>query len=110
MSGADPEHLNAGERCLNRTLGRWIENCDYAFLMVTLELDDFVFEQVYPDLPMSEQVRRDLADELQGHCDACACCGAKRAADLSLKDEVDRGFAEDKAGVRKALAKASSRA
>lgn len=106
MTGADPEKLNTDSRCSHRTLGMWIGNCDYPFLMVTLQLDDFVFERVYPNLPMSEQIRRDLAEELEAHCDDCAYCGAKRAADLSLKEEVDRGFVEDKAGVQKALGKA----
>ena len=104
VTGALPDEMKCDRRCSYPTLGRWIDHCDYAFLMTTLQLDDSVFEHVYPELQFAEEERRELADEFDAHCDDCEACGAKRAADLVLKDELDRAFANDRRGLRKAIA------
>ena len=80
--------------CSNPTLGKWIDDCDFPFLMETLALPDEVFECEFPEIRLSHQERETFAQSLNGHCKECARCHAKRAEDLEWVSCVDKALAE----------------
>jgi hypothetical protein len=71
--------------CSAPVLGRWINDCDFPFVMETLLLSDHVFKQEFPGIQLSEEERRFVAMELDAHSKTCGRCGAKRAEDEAWK-------------------------
>jgi hypothetical protein len=82
--------------CSQPALGKWIDDCDFPFLMETLALPDEVFEREFPGIRLSHQERETFAQTLNSHCKECARCHAKRAEDLEWESRVDKAFAENK--------------
>lgn len=78
--------------CSSPVLGKWVNDCDFPFVMETLLLSDRVFKQEFPGIQLSEEERKLLARELDAHSKACARCGAKRAEDEALKDATGRAL------------------
>lgn len=109
MTGEVPEELPVNHKCSYRSLGRWINFCDYAFLMETLRLEDAVFDKVYPNAQFAADSRRELASELEAHCERCDFCRAKRGADLALKAEVDEALVRDRVLLRSVLTSAAGK-
>jgi hypothetical protein len=94
----DPPIQRSGKdlSCSQPALGRWIDDCDFPFLMDTLALPDSVFGQEFPEIPLSQAKRAAFAKTLETHCQECARCHAKQAEDIEWKLRVDRAFAENK--------------
>ena len=66
--------------CSQPIVGRWINDCDYAFLTETLALSNDVFKQEFRGIQLSHEERKALATILDTHTRECARCGSKRAA------------------------------
>jgi hypothetical protein len=98
-----------GLTCSEPRLGRWIEGCDFPFLIETLMLDDHVFDKEFPGVTLTAAERRALAHALEGHCETCPRCGRKRAADLQWQARLNRAIAENKQLVGEAIARAAGR-
>lgn len=92
--------------CTAPALGKWIDNCDYPFLVETLLLNDAIFSQEFPGVQLSAAERKEFSNTLEGHCDACLRCRAKKSSDLDWKARVDNAFAENKEIIGKAIARA----
>ena len=82
--------------CSAPVLGRWINDCDFSFVMEILVLSDRVFKQEFPGIKLSEEERKLFARELDAHSKACARCGAKRAADEAYKERAEKVLASNK--------------
>jgi hypothetical protein len=77
-------------------LGRWIDDCDFPFLMATLALPDEVFSREFPDIPLSLNDRQAFAGVLQAHSRECAHCHAKKTEDIEWKQRVDKAIDKNK--------------
>lgn len=108
-TGAAARIRDPSPDCSQAALGRWIDNCDFAFLIDTLGLSDAVFAHEFPEVPLSLAERKELANALEAHCETCEHCRPKRATDLAWKSRMDRVFAEDNEIIRKVLAHAISK-
>jgi hypothetical protein len=96
-----------GLTCSEPRLGRWIEGCDFPFLIETLMLDERVFGKEFPDVAMTADERREVANALEEHCETCPRCGWKRADDLEWQARVHRTIAENKQLIGEAIARAA---
>lgn len=109
QSGERGDALNGLTCSEPRRLGRWIESCDFPFLIETLMLDDHVFAKEFPCVTMTAAGRRDLANALEEHCETCPRCGWKRAADLEWQARVNRAVTENKRLIGEAIARTLGR-
>lgn len=75
-------------------LGKWVNDCDFPFVIETLLLSDRVFNQEFPGIRLSEEERKLFARELNAHSKACERCGAKRAEDEAWKEPTGKARAE----------------
>lgn len=92
-------------QCTNPDLGRWIDACDFPFLIETLMLDPEVFSGEFPGVNLTVDERKSLADALELHCESCPRCHLKRAYDLEWQSRIKRAIAENKQAIGKALSK-----
>ena len=76
--------------CSAPVLGKWINNCDFPYVMETLLLSDRIFKQEFPGIQLSEEERKLFARELDEHSKACARCWAKRAEDEMRKERTGK--------------------
>jgi hypothetical protein len=106
QTGATPQIKDASPDCTRAAFGKWIDNCDFPFLIDTLGLGDAVFAHVFPEVQLSLVERKGLANALEAHCESCGHCREKRTADLAWKSRMERVFAENKKIIRKVLARA----
>jgi hypothetical protein len=83
-------------KCIEPRLGRWIDSCDFPFLIETLALDDTVFSQEFPNVKLEAAERKRFANDLEAHCEVCTHCHLKRAYDLEWQSRVKRAFADNK--------------
>lgn len=90
--------------CSQPILGRWIDDCDFPFLIETLSLPDDIFDQEFPGIRLSQQEREAFAETLETHCKECARCYAKQAEDIAWKSRVERAFAQNKEAIGDFLA------
>jgi hypothetical protein len=95
--------------CSQPALGRWIDDCDFPFLMDTLALSDRIFAREFPGIRLSQEEREAFAKVLETHCQECARCHAKQAEDIEWKSRVEKAFAENKQGVGELLVKAAGK-
>jgi hypothetical protein len=107
--GKVPKQLVAHDKCSNPTLGKWIDNCDVPLLMETLALGDAIFKEEFPEIPLTAEQRKVVANTLEAQCERCEHCQAKRAEDLAWRSWVVQAIARDKSVVRKVLARAAGR-
>ena len=85
IAGANTKRRTGSDlQCSQPILGKWINDCDFPFLMETLALPDSVFHQEFPGIRLTHRERKIFANTLKAHCKECARCGAKRAEDVSL--------------------------
>ena len=107
--------LNAQEialkelKCMHPELGKWINDCDFPFLIETLVLEDAIFFGEFPDVKLTAEERKEFANALEAHCENCAHCHLKRAYDLEWQSRVNRAFAENKQVIGKAIAHAAGK-
>jgi hypothetical protein len=80
--------------CSAPVLGKWINDCDFPFIIETLLLSDHVFKREFPGIQLSEEERKLFASELDAHSKACARCGANRAEDEAWKECSRRALAD----------------
>ena len=108
-SDGDPPIKRTGEdlTCSQPVFGRWIDDCDFPFLMETLALPDHVFAQEFPGIKLSQTDREAFARVLEIHCTECARCNAKRAEDNAWKARVEKAFVENKETIGDFLADAT---
>ena len=94
----DPPFQRTGKdlSCSQPLIGRWIDDCDFPFLMDTLALPDDVFSQEFPGILLSHEEREAFARLLKTHCTECARCNAKQAEDIAWKVRVDKVIAKHK--------------
>jgi hypothetical protein len=71
--------------CSQPIVGRWINDCDYAFLTEILALSNDVFKQEFRGILLSHEERKALATILDTHTRECARCGSKRRQDKGGK-------------------------
>lgn len=93
------EQTGKGLTCSQPTLGRWIDECDFPFLMETLALPDSVFSQEFPEIKLSHKDRQSFAKTLTTHCKECARCNAKQAEDIAWKLRVEKVMANNKEAI-----------
>jgi hypothetical protein len=67
--------------CSQPILGKWINDCDFPFIMKALALGDNVFKQEFPAIDLTHEERRMFAKQLDAHANECARCAMKRAED-----------------------------
>lgn len=79
--------------CSSPVLGKWVNDCDFPFVMETLLLSDRVFKREFPGIQLSEEERKLLARELDAHSKVCRRCGAKRAEDEAWKERTGAALA-----------------
>lgn len=96
-------------QCSDPALGIWIINCDYVFLMDTLNVRDSVFNVRFPELRVPEEHRQEFANNLQAHCDDCEYCAAKRDEDVAWKARVDSAIETDKETILAVVARAAGK-
>ena len=106
--GDDPPIERTGKDliCSQPILGKWVDECDFPFLIETLALPDHVFTEEFPGLQLSRQDRQTFAQILETHCKECARCHAKQAEDIEWKLRVEKAFAKNKRSIASALARA----
>jgi hypothetical protein len=110
-----PSRLKAQEdalkelECKHPEFGRWIDGCDFPFLIETLVLEDAVFTGEFPDVKLTAVERKEFANALEAHCETCTRCHLKRSYDLEWQARVDRAFAENKEAIGKALGRAAGK-
>lgn len=94
----DPPFKRTGKNltCSQPVLGRWIEDCDFPFLMETLALPDHVFSREFPEILLSLEDRQAFASVLQTHSHECAHCHAKKTEDIEWKQRVDKALDQNK--------------
>jgi hypothetical protein len=80
-------------RCTSPVLGRWINDCDFLFVMETLLLSDRVFKQEFPGIKLSEEERKFFATKLDAHSNVCARCVVKRAEDKAWQERTGKTLA-----------------
>lgn len=102
----DPPCQRTGESlsCSQPLIGRWIDDCDFPFLMDTLALPDSVFSEEFPGIRLSHEEREAFARLLKMHCTECARCNAKQAEDVAWKVRVDKIIAKNKHTIAAILA------
>jgi hypothetical protein len=106
----NPEERNVRDlKCSQPVLGRWIDGCDFPFLMDTLALADGVFSQEFPGIELTQNERKEFARSLEDHCQECARCHAKQAEDIAWKLQIETAFAENKRAIGKALGQAAGK-
>jgi len=102
----DPPIERTGKEltCSQPVLGRWIDDCDFPFLMETLALPDRVFSQEFPEIKLSHKDRETFAKVLTTHCKECARCNAKQAEDIAWRLRIKKVIAKNKEAIGAALA------
>lgn len=102
----DPPIQRAGKvlPCSEPNVGRWVQDCDFSFLMDTLALPDNVFVREFPGIALSQKEREAFAKTLEKHCSDCARCNAKQAEDIAWKLRVDEAIVENREAIGEALA------
>lgn len=91
-------------KCSKPALGRWIERCDYPFLIETLSLDDVTFGSEFPGILLPVAERNRFIEELKAHLDEPCCrCHLKASYDLEWQARVDKALFENKALIAKAI-------
>lgn len=91
--------------CSEPNVGKWIQDCDFPFLMDTLALPDSVFCREFPEIALSQKEREAFAKTLDKHCSDCAPCNAKQVEDIAWKFRVDEAIADNRGAISEALAK-----
>jgi hypothetical protein len=99
----EQEKALKGLRCSNQRLGRWIEKWDFPFLIETLLLDDTVFSQEFPDIQITAEERKELANALEEHSENCSRCHLKRSYDLEWQARVNKAFSENRQVIGEAI-------
>ncbi len=94
----DPPFKGTGKNltCSQPVLGRWIDDCDFSFLMETLALPEHVFNHEFPEIPLSLEDRQAFASVLEAHSRECAHCHAKKTEDIQWKQRVDEVIGKNK--------------
>lgn len=102
----DPPFERTGKEltCSQPVLGRWIDDCDFPFLMETLALPDHVFSQEFPEIKLSHRDREAFAKVLNSHCKECARCNAKQAEDIAWRHRVEKVIVKNKETIAAVLA------
>ena len=92
-------------KCSKPALGRWIERCDYPFLIETLSLDDATFAGEFPGILLPAASRSKFIEELRAHLEdePCRRCFLKASYDLEWQARVEKVLFENKALVAKAI-------
>lgn len=90
--------------CSEPNVGKWVQNCDFPFLMETLALPDHIFAQEFPGIELSQKERKAFAKTLEKHCSSCARCNAKQAEDIAWKLRVDETIVDNREAIGEALA------
>lgn len=105
-SDNDPAIRRTGKDlpCSEPNLGRWIQDCDFPFLMDTLALPDNVFAGEFAGINLAQKEREAFAKTLEKHCSDCARCNAKQADDIAWKLRVDEAMVENREAIGEALA------
>ena len=104
------ENLLKDLKCTDaELLGRWIDNCDFPFLIETLALDAATFSKEFPGAQLTVEARKEFANALEAHCETCERCHLKRAHDLEWQSKVSRAFAENKQVIGKTMASAAGK-
>jgi hypothetical protein len=91
-------------KCTKPDLGKWVDNCDFPFLIETLMLDHTIFVKEFPGVEFPEDERKNFARSLEAHCEDCAHCHLKRSYDLEWQSRIDRALTENRTEIGKALA------
>src|ERR1041384_1093984 len=93
-------------KCDQPELGKWIDACDFPFLIETLVLDTKIFAEEFPDVLLTAEERKEFAHALEAHCETCPRCSWKRTCDLQWQAQVDRAIAENKQVISRAIIRA----
>ena len=96
-------------KCTKPELGKWIDNCDFPFLIETLMLDQTIFVKEFPGIEFPEEERKSFTRSLEAHCEDCVHCYLKRSYDLEWQSRVDRALAENRDAIGNALVHRSGR-
>jgi hypothetical protein len=99
-----PRRIGKDLPCSEPNVGKWIQDCDFPFLMYTLALPDSVFMREFPGIALSHKKREAFAKTLEKHCSDCARCNAKQAEDIAWKLRVDEAIADHREAIGEALA------
>jgi hypothetical protein len=99
----------AEKECSKPELGKWIDRCDFSFLIETLMLDHAVFSHEFPGVEFPAEERKALAQALESHCDTCVHCHLKRSYDLEWQARVDRAINDNKDSIGKVIARAAGK-
>ena len=95
--------------CTKPDLGKWIDQCDFPFLIETLMLDHTIFVKEFPGIEFPEKERKAFARSLEAHCEDCAHCFLKRSYDLEWQSRVDTALNENRTAIGKALTQHTGR-
>ena len=90
--------------CSEPYVGRWVQDCDFPFLMDILALPDKVFVREFPGIALSQKEREAFANTLEKHCSDCARCNAKQAEDIAWMLRVDEAIVDNWEAIGEALA------
>lgn len=96
-------------KCTDESYGKFISQCDYPFLMETLELDDTIFSKEFPKVRLTLEDRKTLTESLERHCESCSHCSLKRSYDFEWQSRINRAFIENKTVISKAIGYAAGR-
>jgi hypothetical protein len=94
----------ANTKCTKPDLGKWIDNCDFPFLIETLMLDHTIFVKEFAGIEFPEEERKTFARSLEAHCEDCVHCHLKRSYDLEWQNRVNSALTENRTEIGKALA------
>lgn len=76
--------------CINPEISSLLADNDIHFVLETLQLNEDVFAEVYPQWKISEAERRELATKIATHIEQCFHCSLKQGYDIESKQLFDR--------------------
>jgi hypothetical protein len=103
------ENALEGLVCTAPELGKWIDACDFPFLIETLMLNEAIFIEEFPDVRLTAEERKQFANTLELHSEACERCHSKRSNDLEWQSTVNRAFAENKEVIGEAIGRSNGK-
>lgn len=91
----DQDEALRENECVNPEIGRWVDACDFPFMIETLMLNDKIFQSEFPEIGLSADERKELVSRIEEHCEVCTHCSLKRGYDIEWELRIERAFNEN---------------